>query len=86
MAPMTVESPASVDDWRNAASCWLLPAITNMVGIDGVDLIAFDQCMTGQTAARPTALLTIQVPEILRTIGTTPQPYWTEQPRQRAAM
>eukprot|EP00959_Pyramimonas_sp_CCMP1952_P394148 8258727-Pyramimonas_sp.AAC.1 len=67
-----MEHPAIVSDGRDTANCLLLPEMTNLTGVDGVGLITFDQCMTGQTAARPTTLLAIPVPEVRRTITLLP--------------
>ena len=58
-----MEHPATAEDERQVASSWLLEETKHLQQQPDVDLVTFDQCMTGQTARKPTSLLCIHAPQ-----------------------
>ena len=70
--PAIMEHPATAEDERQVASSWLLDETKHLQQQPGVDLVTFDQCMTGQIARKPTSLLCINAPTIKTAITNLP--------------
>ena len=70
--PAIMEHPATADDERMVASSWLLDETRHLLARPGVDLVTFDQCMTGQISRKPTSLMCVHAPTVRDVITSLP--------------
>ena len=70
--PAIMEHPATVEDDRLVPSSWLLDETMHLRQQPSVDLVTFDQCMTGQISRKPTSLLCIHIHHIRLAVDSLP--------------
>ena len=67
-----MEHPAEAEHRADVPSSWRLPILVRLMGMPGVLFHRIDQCQFGQSAKKPTGLLTVHVPSMRRKLREMP--------------